>query len=98
MYVVTVLFSVQPENVDAFREAMEAQARASLENEEGCIQFDVCTDPDDANVCFLYEIYTDKQAFDAHLASAHFKAFDAKVTPWLVSKSVRAYSRAWPED
>ena len=97
MYVITVLFSVQTEQVEAFRDAMEAQARASLANEEGCIQFDVCTDPDDATVCFLYEIYTDKQAFDAHLASSHFKTFDATVAPWLVSKSVRSYDRAWPQ-
>lgn len=96
MYVITVTFVIDPEYVDAFREAMEIQARTSLEEEDGCHQFDVCVDPDHSNTWFLYEIYTDRAAFDAHLASAHFASFDAKVAPWVTSKTVKALERAWP--
>lgn len=31
----------------------------------------------------LYEIYENRAAFDAHLASAHFQAFKAKIGDWL---------------
>ena len=96
MLVITVTFTVKPEHVEAFAAAMENQARASLENEAGCLQFDVCRDPDDPAVCFLYELYADKAAFDAHLASPHFRSFDATVAPWVASKAVTAYERAWP--
>lgn len=98
MFVITVTFSVEQAHLEAFADAMETQARTSLEQEAGCIQFDICRDPDDPTVCFLYEVYTDKAAFDAHLASPHFKSFDAKVAPWLESKSVQAYHRTWPRD
>ena len=37
---------------------------------------------------FLYEIYDDRAAFDAHLASPHFRAFDAEVGPWVQDKQV----------
>ena len=77
---------------------MQTQARTSVEAEEGCVQFDVCTDPDDPTAFFLYELYTDRAAFDAHLASPHFEAFDATVAPWVASKTVHAYERAWPTD
>jgi quinol monooxygenase YgiN len=38
---------------------------------------------------FLYEIYDDRAAFDAHLAAAHFKRFDAAVGSMVASKAVR---------
>ena len=31
----------------------------------------------------LYEIYDDRAAFDAHIASEHFQAFRAKLGEWL---------------
>jgi quinol monooxygenase YgiN len=55
----------------------------------GCRQFDVCVDPADKASVFLYEIYDDRGAFDAHLAAAHFKRFDAAVGPMVASKAVR---------
>lgn len=97
MYVITVIFKIKPEHQSAFAAAMVENARASLETEPGCHQFDVAFAPDDPTTCFLYELYTDKTAFEAHLASAHFKSFDATVAPWLADKSVQAYERAWPE-
>lgn len=75
---------------------MIANARASREREPGCRQFDVCVTDDDPGRVFLYEIYDDRAAFDAHLASAHFKAFDATVAPWLETKTVRTYALADP--
>ena len=41
-----------------------ANARASVEHEPGCSQFDVCVDPKDKSRIFLYEIYDDRAAFD----------------------------------
>lgn len=98
MHVITVIFKVHIEHAEEFRTAMQENARQSLESEPGCHQFDVAYAPDDPTTCFLYELYTDKAAFQAHLDAAHFKSFDAKVTPWLESKSVQAYERAWPGD
>jgi tripartite-type tricarboxylate transporter receptor subunit TctC len=68
-------------------------ARQSLDTEPGCRQFDVCRWPDDECRFLLYEIYDDAQAFQAHLAADHFKAFDAAVTPWLSAKSVQLLQR-----
>ncbi len=92
MYVITVLFQVKPGHVDDFHRAMAKQAENSLSLEPGCHHFDVCVDPADAHRVFLYEIYTDEAAFKAHLASAHFKTFDATVSHWLESKQVNAWA------
>lgn len=94
MYVVTVEFHIRPESAPAFREAMVENARASVREEPGCRQFDVCFDPRDPAHCFLYEIYDDEAAFKAHLAMPHFKAFDHKVSPMIEQKNVTVWERA----
>jgi autoinducer 2-degrading protein len=96
MYVVTVEFAVQPVHAAAFRAEIVANARASRDAEAGCRQFDVCVPPDDPASVFLYELYVDRAAFDAHLASPHFRAFDATVRDWVVRKTVHAYERVDP--
>lgn len=92
MYVVTVNFVVASEFNSEFTSAMLEQARNSIELEEGCHVFDVCGATDDACSIYLYEKYTDASAFQTHLESAHFKAFDALVAPWLISKTVSTWS------
>jgi len=46
---------------------------------------------------FLYEIYRDRGAFDAHLASAHFQSFDAATRPMVASKQVASWRLLAPE-
>jgi (4S)-4-hydroxy-5-phosphonooxypentane-2,3-dione isomerase len=93
MYVVTVRLDIDPNHAPEFMRAMGAQAHNSLTLEAGCRQFDVSVDPSDLRRVFLYEIYTDRAAFDAHLASAHFKNFDATLQPWVISKAVETWER-----
>ena len=96
MYVVTVEFTIKPEHVDQFGVEMVTNARASREREPGCEQFDVCRDPADPAKIFLYELYTDRAAFDAHMTEAHFKTFDKTVAPWVAAKTVNIYERLDP--
>jgi (4S)-4-hydroxy-5-phosphonooxypentane-2,3-dione isomerase len=93
MYVVTVDFHIHPEQKDAFMLSILANAKASLELEENCLQFDVCVAANDANHVFLYEIYRNKEDFDMHLKMPHFLDFNAKSTKQVISKSVHAFHR-----
>ena len=61
-----------------------------------CHRFDICTDADKPNEVFLYEIYEDAEAFQVHLASDHFKAFDVAIQPMLAGKVVNTYSTVYP--
>ena len=93
MFAVTVTFRVKKEFAEQFAENVIRQASNSLMNEENCHQFDVCMDPSDPQRVFLYEIYTDSAAFDAHRKTAHFKDFNSTVTTWLQEKEVRTWDR-----
>ena len=94
MYVITVLFGLKPGTHERFMPLMLANARQSREKEKGCRQFDVCTDPQSADSVFLYEVYDDRAAFDDHLATEHFKSFDAEVAPMIANKQVRSFTLA----
>ena len=87
MYLVAVTFQIAVDKTSAFAARVQQQAADSL-TETGCQRFDVWRDPADAARVFLYEIYDDRAAFDVHLASDHFLAFDAEVGPWITEKRV----------
>jgi quinol monooxygenase YgiN len=93
MFVVTVRFQIKPGQADAFQAAILDQARNSLRLEPDCHQFDVCRSPESAGEVFLYEVYTDAAAFDAHQKTDHFAAFGARVADMVVEKTVQTWSR-----
>jgi len=94
MFVVTVTFEVKPGSEADFLARVLRQARDSLEREAECECFDVCTDAARPGAVFLYEIYRDAAAFQAHLESAHFKDFDLEVRDWLADKQVATWRLA----
>lgn len=92
--VVVVHFIVKAGSETSFLSRVLKQARESLDQEAGCLTFDVCVDPANPGRVFLYEVYADAGAFDLHLGSAHFRAFDADTREWIVEKVVERWMRA----
>ena len=88
MYVVLVEFTTHAEHSAAFLQRVRQQAEDSLRDESDCHVFDVCVDPERDNFVLLYELYSDRAAFEAHLGSPHFHAFDAAVQDWVSDKKV----------
>jgi len=93
MYVVLVEFTAHSQHASAFRERVRQQASDSLRLEAGCHVFDVCVDHERENFVLLYEVYTDGDAFDAHLGTQHFLDFDATVKHWVSDKKVSVFER-----
>lgn len=96
MLALVVEFRIKAAHVDAFDAAIRANAQASVDREPGCRQFDVCRDPDDAALFFLYELYDDEAAIRAHLQSSHFLQMNAATAPWVDSKVARKLRRTQP--
>jgi len=93
MLALVVEFRIDPAHVAAFDTEIIANARASRETEPGCRQFDVCRDAADPCLFFLYELYDDEAAIQAHLRTPHYLRMDAITAPWVQSKVVRRYVR-----
>jgi (4S)-4-hydroxy-5-phosphonooxypentane-2,3-dione isomerase len=83
VYTLMVRIQVKPEHREEFLKGItELDARASLENEPGCLRFDVMVDESDPNVVLLYEVYRDKAAFEEHGKSAHIARWRAHSPGW----------------
>ncbi|QDG76119.1 putative quinol monooxygenase [Labrenzia sp. PHM005] len=93
MFAVTVMFEIKASHVNDFLPLMTANAKASLKEEPGCRQFDVCCNPAKLHEVFLYELYDDEAAFRAHLLTRHFKVFDAKVASMVANKTVQTFTQ-----
>jgi len=89
MFVVCVEFEIMPRHLDDFLVAMRKNAEQSHALEAGCQQFDVCQDQQNPNTIFLYEIYDDAAAFEAHKAAPHYHEFNEAINVMVVRKSVR---------
>lgn len=92
MYIVTVLFEIAKAYRSEFSQLMNANAKASVAAELGCIQFDVCGNAEPDQRVFLYEVYASKEAFDEHLKSAHFLSFNEATLHMVVSKKIETFS------
>ena len=97
MLALVVDFRIKPEHVSAFERAIVENARASRETEPGCRQFDVCRDPANPTLFFLYELYDDEAAIQAHLQSPHYLQMNQATAGWVDSKTVLRFVRAAPQ-
>ena len=96
MYVVAVEFEIHEALLQAFMPLMRENAHKSRTTEAGCRQFDICVDPERRTFVFLYELYDDRAAFDAHMATPHFKEFDRATAAMIKAKQVRLLERIAP--
>ena len=62
-------FTVKPGTKVQFLDIIKEHASKTLENEEGCLQFEVCDPMEGESHVFLYEMYADDAAFEVHKAS-----------------------------
>jgi len=93
LYVVTVEFTIDPARWDDFMPLMLENAARSRDDEPGCRQFDVCTDAGRRGLVFLYELYDNAAAFDAHLASPHYQSFAAATKAMVTQRRIDRWER-----
>ena len=82
MLALMVTIKIEPGHHDAFMEAMLGDARGSAYDEPGCLRFDVLQDANDPNTIYLYEVYRDEQAFEAHRQAPHLRQWRETVKDW----------------
>lgn len=88
MYTLFVTLDVHPDRRDDFIEAITTNAAASLRDEPGCLTFDVHQDIETPTRFYLYEIYTDEDAFRiAHRGAPHYARWQDAAKVCVVSGS-----------
>lgn len=93
MYVLVAEFKIKPEKVQVFGQLIDRQAKESVHLEPDCHQFDVCQAENDSGRFLLYELYSDKAAFEKHRKMSHTVKFLADADPMIDERSIRGFNR-----
>ena len=101
MYVIIAPIQIKPGFKDQFIAAVTEDAQGSVRDEPGCLRFDVIQDAIDVNRIWLYEVYKDEAAFQAHTQAPHFLKFRDTIKDWRAEGpqgAGRGASNIWPPD
>ncbi len=101
LYVIHAKLIIKEDKVDDFIEAITLDAIGSVNEEQGCLRFDVFRDKEKSNQLFLYEVYTNQSAFQYHTNTPHIKKWEETVKDWYDpygEKSVIKGKNIWPPD
>lgn len=70
-------------------EALKALHHATHQEDEGCMQYDLHTDPSKPNTYLFVETWQSETLLNAHIQKAHFKAFQEALNGKVESMSVQ---------
>ncbi len=81
--VLLVELQMNPGQRDAFLARAGVHRSKVLDNEPGCQGFEVLVPAEDEDTVFLYEVYADQGALDAHLQTPYMQEYLADTGPMI---------------
>jgi quinol monooxygenase YgiN len=91
MYVVVEFVDAEREHRGSVRQALLLLARAMAEKKLGCLTFDVGQDEMDGGSFLIYQVYTTKAAYVAHLELPEYAEHRLVADPWIVTRRHLSY-------
>ena len=102
MYIMVAPIQIKAAFKDPYIKGMLENAQGSVNGEPGCLRFDVVQDANDENRIWLYEVYKDEAAFQAHTQTPHFIKFRDMSEDWReevgLQRAGRGATNIWPPD
>ena len=89
LYVNSVDLDIAPGQIDSFLAALRENGAEAVK-EPGCREFNIHVQANDPNHVFIYEVYDNAAALEAHRATAHFKKYAAATGSMVAKRNVRA--------
>ena len=83
MLVLFIKVDVKAGKEKEFEELVRRLSEASLKNEKGCLQYNLCKTTEHGNFVIL-EKYEDRKALDVHRDAAYFKEIGSKLRDCIV--------------
>jgi quinol monooxygenase YgiN len=89
LYVNSVDLDIAPGQIDTFLAALRENGAEAVK-EPGCREFNIHVQANDPNHVFIYEVYDNAAALEAHRQTAHFKKYAAATGSMVAKRNVRA--------
>jgi quinol monooxygenase YgiN len=86
-YVQVAEIEIDPMQLDAYRAAVQEQIDTAIRKEPGVLVLYAVSEKDNPTRVRVFEIYRDRNAYEAHLGSDHFKKY--KTTTEKMVKSLK---------
>jgi (4S)-4-hydroxy-5-phosphonooxypentane-2,3-dione isomerase len=90
-YINAVDLEIAPDQMAKYIEAIKENGAASVK-EPGCREFNITVLADNPNHIFLYEVYDNEAALNAHRNTEHFKKYQATTATMVTGRNARAMS------
>lgn len=90
-YVNAVDVDILPDQIDNYLAALQENGAASV-HEPGCRDFIITVSQKDPNHVFIFEVYDDAAAFEAHRQSDHFKKYAATTKDMIAKRDAHPLS------
>jgi quinol monooxygenase YgiN len=75
---------VRPGRRADFLTGISRNAVASVRDEPGCLRFDVAADAEDPDLFWVYEVFADHDALEAHRRAPHYLAWQREKAALIV--------------
>jgi autoinducer 2-degrading protein len=92
LYINAVAIDVAPGQIENYLAAIKEVGAATIKTESGCSEFDITVSQKDPNHVFVFEVYENAAAFDAHLKSDHYKKYAATAKDIVAKREVHPLS------
>ena len=87
--VLFVEFEFDAKNLDTALDFLTEMQEQSLENEEGCIAYDILLSEEKPNTVYIYECYESKTALEIHNNATYFKDIvEKKLKPIIKAQKI----------
>jgi autoinducer 2-degrading protein len=87
-FINAVDLDIVPTEMEKYLVAIKENGAASVQ-EPGCRQFDIMVLASNPNHIFLYEVYDNETAYQAHRATDHFKKYAATTANMVAQRNAR---------
>jgi quinol monooxygenase YgiN len=102
MYIIIAPIQIKEGFKDQYIKGIKENASGAVNDEPGCSRFDVVQDATDENRIWVYEVYDDEAAFQAHTQAPHFLKFRDLSSEWRAEGTLQGAGRGatniWPSD
>ena len=88
-FAIIVKFTLKPGVAKSFAPLIMENATASVREEPTCQQFQVLHDEQNPGIVFLYEVYDNAVAHNAHRETPHFKKFIEAAEKMIADREVQ---------
>jgi autoinducer 2-degrading protein len=88
LYINAVDVDVVPGQIENYLAAIKEVGATTIKTEPGCREFDITVSQKDPNHLFIFEVYDNATAFDAHLKSDHYKKYAAAAKDTVAKREV----------